>query len=592
MLPLVLAGALLTHGPLPPDAPVRGWILLSNSEPDAMATLEAAPDYKINHLQLSHLLVHDLREIKDEKKRAVVNRLTDAAHAKGIREVLLWDHAFYGLDYYPKELRTGPGGTIDMDNPAFWEWFKNDYRAMLDLVPHADGLVLTFIETGARAERQHSVKLKTNQEKLAAVVNAVADVVVGERKLNLYARTFSYTHAEYDNVIGAVKLFAPTVRLMMKETPHDFFLTHPNDFFAGTIDRPTLMEFDTGCEFHGQNIVAVTWPQYILRRWRDFAKRPHIVGYAARTDRYGDTRLVGTAGEINLLALKRGAEDPQITAEQVYDEFITSRYGEKALPAVKAALKSAFEIATSTFYTLGTNVANHSELNYDPSPASYTLHVSGKWLDPPIGYVAHGVDRELHYWKGVVDHLAPPFMKDLSGAWQKQNWGQVPWVLQKNWVHAGEGMDEEYLRYIVTEKAHGVAVAQTALRSIEEARAALKPADYEDLHHLFERTLLTARLQHAASAAYFGFRAWCRGGSYRTPYVVETVQSGLEGIEEVAALIRAYPVKTPVGQWNWVKDADQAEGYFRQIVETGWPEKTRDVPNPNAGMKFPFVRPQ
>ena len=32
---------------------------------------------------------------------------------------------------------------------------------MLDRVPKADGIVLTFIETGARAERQASKKLKT-----------------------------------------------------------------------------------------------------------------------------------------------------------------------------------------------------------------------------------------------------------------------------------------------------------------------------------------------------------------------------------------------------------------------------------------------
>ena len=62
---------------------------------------------------------------------------------------------------------------------------------MMDLLPGIDGIVLTFIETGARAERQRSIKMTTNAEKLAAVINAVADVVVGERKLRVYARTFS-----------------------------------------------------------------------------------------------------------------------------------------------------------------------------------------------------------------------------------------------------------------------------------------------------------------------------------------------------------------------------------------------------------------
>jgi len=581
------APAKAASGPLGNDVPIRGWTLLSESEPDAMATIAAAPSYGINHLELSHLLVHDLREIKDPAKLARVNRLTDAAHTAGIQEVVLWDHALYALDYYPAEFRTGPGNTIDLDNPAFWEWLKADYRKMLDLVPKADGLVLTFIETGGRAERQHSTKLTTNAQKLAAVVNAVADVVIGERKLNLYARTFSYNHAEYENVIGAIKLLTrPEVRLMMKETPHDFFLTHPNDFYAGQIPRLTIIEFDAAGEFHGQNITAVTWPEYLLRRWRDFERRPHVVGYTARADRYGDTRLVGTPGEINLLALKRGVEDAQITAEQVYDEFIVARYGDKAAAEVKAAFKNAYDIASSVFYTLGTNVANHTELNYDPSPASYVLHVSGKWMDPPIGYVGHGVGREFHYWRDIIDHIAPPFLKDQSA----RQWNQVPWVVENKWVRPGEGMTEEYLRYILAEKEYGVARAEDSARHIENAREALKPADYERLRHHFQHTLLTARLHRAASAAYFGFRVWCRGGEHQSPYVRDTVQDGLERMKAIGAEIRAYPVKPPTGQWDWTKDADQADRYFRLIVADGWPATSGpNVPNEHAGKKFPFV---
>src|SRR5690606_6566207 len=211
----------------------------------------------------------------------------------------------------PERFRSGPGGTIDLDDPEFWDWLKQDYREMLDLAPQIDGIILTFIETGARAERQHSARLTTPQEKLAEVVNAVADVVIGERGLNLYARTFAYTHEEYDNITRAIGLFErPEVRLMMKETPHDFFLTHPNDFFAGQIARPTIVEFDITGEFNGQGIIAGTWPQYVLDRGADLLQRPYVIGYTARTDRYGDTRLIGRPGEINLYALKRVAEEP------------------------------------------------------------------------------------------------------------------------------------------------------------------------------------------------------------------------------------------------------------------------------------------
>jgi hypothetical protein len=578
-------GCTALAAPLAVDEPVRGWTILSQSEPDDLATIAAAPAYNINHIQLSHEVVMDLREVKDDTKCAFVNRLTDAAHKAGVKEVVLWDHAFYSLNYYPDKFRTGPSNTIDLDNPEFWKWFKDDYRKMLDKVPNADGLVLTFIETGARAERQYSKKLKTNQQKLAAVVDAVADVVINERKLNLYARTFSYTYAEYTNIIGAVDLFKnKNIRLMMKETPHDFFLTHPDDFYAGTIPRPTLMEFDATGEFNGENIAAVTWPEYILRRWRDFAKRPHIIGYTARSDRYGATRLVGSPGEINLLALKRGVEDPNVTAEQIYDDFITAHYGAAAVPDVKAAFKNAFDITTSEFYTLGQNVGSHSKMVFDSDPASFALHVSGKWIQPPIEYVGHDVNREFHYWRDVINHICTPSFKSPS----HRNWDEVYWVLTNGWVNAGEAMDEQYLRYIVTEKSYGVKLAEDSVQHIENAKAVLKPEDYEQLHHYFEHTLLAARIRHATASAHYAFRVWCRGGDYRTPYVTQTVRDGLNEINEVAKLIHNYPVKPPIGQWNWEKDADTAEQYYNWIVRDGWPAQTFGSPNPNAGMKFPL----
>jgi hypothetical protein len=555
------------HGPLRDDEPVRGWTILSNSEVDDFATIAAAPKFRINHLELSHDVVMDLNEVRDEKKLGLVNRLADSAHAAGIREVVVWDHALYALAYYPERFRTGPGGTIDLDDPAFWAWLKQDYREMLDRVPAADGIVLTFVETGARAERQYSRVMTTPQEKLAAVVNAVADVVIGERHLNLYARTFSYTHAEYRAIIGAVNRFRPGVRLLMKEAPHDFFLTHPNDFYAGTIARPTVIEFDAAGEFNGQGQIASTWPEYMLGRARDLLRRPHVIGYTARTDRYGGTRLVGHPAEIDLYALARFVEDSTVTADGVTSGFVAAHYGEAARPFVARAFRNAFDVVTSSLYTLGTNVANHSRLDYDAYPSSYARHVSGKWIEPPVAHVGHGVNRDLHYWRDVVDRIAPAATKEPKGA----QWNEVPWVRDSGWIHPGERMDEATLRMVLTEKRYGVTKARESLRAIEEGRAVLRRADYRELHALFERTLLTARLHEGVASAYYGFRVWARGESARTPFVTRAIRDGLAEIAEVAATMRAYPSPPPVGQWEWAKDAETALKY-RDWITAGWPK--------------------
>lgn len=435
------------------DQPIRGWMLLSNQMEDNLQVIERAADYNINHLQLSHSIIHDLWHVRKPSQLDMVRKLAHAAHQAGIQEVVLWDRTLYSADYYPVEFRTGPDGTIDLDNSSFWEWLKEDYRGMLDAVPEIQGLILTFIETGARVELQHSQELKTDSEKLAAAVNAVADVVIGERGLNLYVRTFAYDHEEYERITGAIDLFErDEIRLMMKETPHDFFLLHPQDVYAGKFNRPTLIEYDAAGEYNGQGVILNTWPQYVLGRAKEYLERDQVVGYVARVDRYGDTRIIDRPSEVNLWALKCVHDDVAVTTGQVYRQFISQRYGSGAVPHLQAAFSNAYDIVTGVLYTLGTSTANHSALDYDPCRSSWTRHVSGKWLDPPIARVEHGINKEFHYWRDVVNTLAPVWAK--AGGPQL---AEIPWVLEKGWLdQKNDLMNEQYLRFILTQRDHAI----------------------------------------------------------------------------------------------------------------------------------------
>jgi hypothetical protein len=166
VLCLALAAAVQPVGakgrPDPHDhgvSPVRGWTILSDSDKGADEVIAAAPKYDINHLQISHEIVHDLREVREEKKRVQANRITAAAHRAG-----------------------------------------------------------TFIETGARVERQHSTKLKTEEAKLAHLVDQVADVVGEERGLGLYLRTFGYFPQEMERTIKAIDLVTDLIAVPRPKT--------------------------------------------------------------------------------------------------------------------------------------------------------------------------------------------------------------------------------------------------------------------------------------------------------------------------------------------------------------------------------------
>ena len=550
-----------------PPPPVRGWNILSDDTTQAEETIRAASQYGINHLQLSHEIVMDLRHVRVPERRGLARHLTRRAHEDGIEEVVLWDHALYDLDYYPDRFKTGPDSTLDLDDPAFWKWLKGDYRDMLETVPEIDGLVLTFIETGAHVEDQHSEKLKTDAEKLAAVVNAVANVVVREHGLSLYLRTFMYTQQELDAILKMLELieYEEGVTVMVKEVPHDFFLTHPVNEYVGEIDRPTIIEFDAAGEYNGQGVIATTFVEMILKRWRYYQKQDNVVGYVARTDRYGDTSIIGKSGEIMLYALKRAAEESSVKAETIYDGFITETYGADALPYLKPAFKKAYDIVTSTFYTLGLNTVSHSRLNFDYS-SIYTRHVSGRWTEEPQVRIGHGVDTTFHYWKDVVEHLSPARHKRSEGRLQFE----APEVVEQGWVTPSEKMNWKYLGYVIEEKNYGVEQAREALNLIRKAEPHVSAPDYEVLYHTFERTLLTARVRRAAAQAYYGYRLWTRGERYQTAELRRTIWKGLREMKAVAGEIRSYDGPVPAGEWDWREDAERAMRYYRRIAETGW----------------------
>ncbi|HEX8869527.1 MAG TPA: hypothetical protein VF821_27945 [Lentzea sp.] len=548
---------------------IRGWTILSDSDAGAGEVIASAKKYQVNHLQLSHEVVHDLQEVRDPRRQAQVNRLTSLAHSSGVEEVAAWDHALYNLTYYPAEFRTGPGGTIDLDNPAFWDWFKNDYRAMLDLVPQVNSIILTFIETGARVENQHSTKLKTAEEKLAFLVDQIASVI-DERGMLLYLRTFGYYPAEMDRTIGAIdRVQNQRVRVMAKAQPHDFFLTHPIDVTVPKIKRPVLIEYDTTGEYNGQGKIANALVAEHADRLRHYRKLPNVIGYVARTDRYDESRIVGTPTEINLYALKRAGEGA--SNSQIYLEFAARRYGLLASPLVARALARSPEIITSTLYTLGSNTANHSRLDYDPYCSSYHRSVSGKWIDPPETFVRHGVNKKFHYWIDVANHLSPPSCK-TDGILRRE----AGYVLDRGWVTPGNLMTQEYLDYLNVEKDYGVQLAEASLRDIDHVRKLLRPNDYSQLKAYFERTVMTAKLHRAVAKAYFGYRIYVQQPSTS---LARSIWDGLDEARAVAAQVRAYPAP-PAGEWNWVIDAAQADLYAKRISE-GWDRYSNiKVPRP------------
>ena len=259
---------------------IRGWNILSDNIEIAEETIYYAKNYNINHLQLSHHLIHNLKEVSDKSKLKTIKHLTTLAHNVGIEKVFIWDHALYNKSYYPREFFNKKTDQLNLDNQDFWKWFKEDYKNKLEKIKMIDGIVLTFIETGMRIENQYSKLYPSSTQKFKKLIKELNSVVNLHFGMDLILRTFSYNDSEIENIVKVVNgINDNNIYIMIKESNHDFFVTHPPNNLVDIIDnnKRIIVEFDAAHEFSGQGIVASIFPDFHFNKAKHFSKYKNVL---------------------------------------------------------------------------------------------------------------------------------------------------------------------------------------------------------------------------------------------------------------------------------------------------------------------------
>ncbi len=566
---IVLIGLLFQSILLAVD--IRGWNILSDNIDIAEETIYHAKNYNINHLQLSHHLIHNLKEVSDKNKLKKIKHLTTLAHSVGIEKVFIWDHALYKKSYYPSKFFNENTNQLNLDNQDFWRWFREDYKNKLEKIKMIDGIVLTFIETGMRIENQYSKLYPTSAQKFKKLIRELNSVVNLHFEMDLILRTFSYNDSEIENIVKVVNdINDNNIYIMIKESNHDFFITHPPNNLIDIIDhnKRIIVEFDAAHEFSGQGIVASIFPDFHFNKAKYFSKYKNVIGYSIRTDRYGNTSIINNPAEINLHSISKGFLKDYSSSDQVIKTYISKIYGVENIEKLFRIFNESGDIILSSFYTLGLNTARHSKLNFDYR-SIYTRHVSGRWLENPFIYVENGVNKKYHYWKDIVNYLSPKKHKSGEGFYKPKsspndsisymilNQLEIPEVINNGWLMPEELMNESFLEDILKEKKWSIKKTEELLSLVHNIKSDLDKKEYEKLERMFDRTLLTVRLRAAVAAVYYGDRI-----KPRTMNVLGIIDENKSEANKIIKELENYSHSYPIGEYNWKKDSELAKKYI------------------------------
>lgn len=161
-----------------------------------------------------------------------------------------------------------------------------------------------------------------------------------------------------------------------------------------------------------------------------------------------------------------------------------------------------------------------------------------------------GEEKPFHYWKDVVEHLAPAEMKRNDAATRTE----LPVVLKNNWITPTEQMNQDYLEYIVKEKDYGVRLAEAVVKKLATHQSRFADAAlYADLYQTANRSYLSARLRRGAAKVYFASRI-----TPSNPWIDTCRIEGQKEIDEVCPLVDQYSFPYPKGEYDWKKDSDIA----------------------------------
>jgi hypothetical protein len=449
-----------------------------------------------------------LRENLNPFRRDYLTQLIAEAAEAGI-DVFLEDKELWFKDFILKshpEIITN--GVFCPSKPFWWEEFlPAKYTELFIMLPQLAGVVSSFGTGESRLAISNMYNCTCEQCKKMNPALWHRNMVKGMYKpfkaagKKLVIRDFIYLKEEQDQFAKALEVLPIEIALSLKNTPHDFYPTFPDNPLIGKVgEREQWIEYDV----HGQYFGWGAAPSIMiadLEHRLDYAAKNHVKGFMMRTDWEGvqDTSCFDTPNLINLYAASMLAKNPVTERRDVYARWIE---GERLAAA----------------------------------------GISPKGLKDTIDWVTEVMERT---WPLVCSTVFVNGTVFSDNSAFHVNIKQPTWIAEthhslKNWFSGAEdalGLQDENAQKILVEKDAVVRDANAMYQKIVAANPGLKPDAYADLLQRFDFLRVYAEGFRLTTRIYIFTRLLDERGNKQPAYLS---QPPLTLLKSAVADLKAY----------------------------------------------------
>lgn len=263
------------------------------------------------------------------QRRSYFKRVLEEARRAGITVYIENKELYFPdiiLEFYPQLVKNGKTCPSD---PFWWEFTRTKYKEFFEEFPEVGGIITSPASGESRSTISYTrctcerCKNTSPVDWYKQLINAIYEPISAAGK-QLIIRDFVFDPQRHDEISTALEQLPNDIGAALKNTPHDYFPTFPNNARIGRVgDREQWIEFDVWGQFTGFGIS----PSILiddLRYRMNYAKNRGASGIMLRIDweHLDGHSAFDTLNIINLYAGAELSRDLSIENNAIYELWL------------------------------------------------------------------------------------------------------------------------------------------------------------------------------------------------------------------------------------------------------------------------------